>query len=276
MVINHFPRVAMGPIANRNAYFGPIPTVSGHDASVKLCVICIYDHASVRFGDAPPEVLRDLRIQERIARNVEAERTAAAERVCAEKRREEAAAAAEAAKKELAEKRREEAAAAKRARRASVAPTNNKLIDYYTLGFFAVRGILSVNVAHKAENTFTEMYLMYTGEDPAESKQGYTLLEPDAQKWGINFRISFDASAAELESLRVWVDARISKDNQRPSDHYITHNALGVDLLLRGFRLGAPNLEQIRENVPMQFRPEFERGVAVAKSARPAPIAAGA
>jgi hypothetical protein len=207
------------------------------------------DRMLVKFGDAVPEALRDLHMQERIVRNVEAEKRIA-EQQQSQKRREPASAF------------REGSAAS-----ASARPKGSGArLDYFTLGFFGVRGRLSANVAHKAEQTFARMYATYTGEDPADSAEGYTLLSAGVAKWGFDFRLSFVASDAELDGLRLWMPATISTYRRSKHDRYVTDNALGFDLLTSGFTLGVQDLERIRRHVPAGYRAEFERGVMFALS----------
>ena len=187
------------------------------------------DQLRVVYDDGTENVL-DVKVQERIMRNIALEATA------------------------LAPYR--EAEALDRNRR-----------YFQSVGFLASQiTMMEAIVPPKAQAGFVETYRTIVGRPPQIEAVGYYVHHQEVDKWGNELRITFDASVAELQVLDFGPGVTaVENPSSVGTSWRINRNAFWWDLLRLGFRMGNQQiLRDIWDRVPQEYKGEFDNGTKMA------------
>jgi hypothetical protein len=130
----------------------------------------------------------------------------------------------------------------------------------YSIGYLASRADLQAELLPKAVAAFAEKYRTLTGMKVTRDTPGLYVLDRDANKWGPELRIYFDATPTQLGTLDFpeFVEVR---DGHQANQYRINSNAFFLKLLEWGFVLG-PNqdFKRIRTRLPPVLRESFDKG----------------
>ena len=120
---------------------------------------------------------------------------------------------------------------------------------------------LDAELHSKSQRGFENRYSLITGAVPSASVYNinYYILHRGADKWGVELRIYFNASASNIPcSIQNMI--RASRPGQARNSR-INNNRLIWCLIKHGFRLGdRQTVSLIRQFVPPQYSPDFQRG----------------
>lgn len=118
---------------------------------------------------------------------------------------------------------------------------------------------LDAEMHAKSRHRFESRYISLSGETPQPDDQNYYILHDDADKWGVELRIYFNADKSCLpQAIQSMVVS------PRPGGRYntrINNNELIWDLIEHGFLLGdGQDIERIKNYVPAEYLADFEHG----------------
>lgn len=137
--------------------------------------------------------------------------------------------------------------------------------------FFRILGYLSspkratkldIETHPRRRQSLERRYSQATGQIPVVDNANYYVWEPSTNKWGAELRIYFNGNRstmpAALQEIRV---------APRPGfgyEHRVNNNDFVWDLIDYGFLLGdRQNFNRIRDQVPEEFRSDFEDGFGI-------------
>ena len=142
--------------------------------------------------------------------------------------------------------------------------------EYFrSIGFLAARiTMMEAIVPPKSQAGFIQTYRAITGNSPRDGAVGYYVHYQGVDKWGNELRITFDASATELQNLDFGpdVEAVVNPGNEGVSWR-INRNALWWALLRIGFRMGNyQNVDSVRQGIPQTYQSDFDEGTRMAQN----------
>ena len=138
---------------------------------------------------------------------------------------------------------------------------------FRSLGFLASRVTMMEAIVHpKAQAGFVDTYRTIVGRPPQVGAIGYYVHQQEVDKWGNELRITFDASATELQVLDFGPGvAAVENPSGAETSWRINRNSFWWDLLRVGFRMGNHQiLDEIRDSIPQEYRGEFDDGTKAA------------
>lgn len=136
-----------------------------------------------------------------------------------------------------------------------------------TMGFLAVRGMLSAAVPTTYEKDFRERYQETAVTHLPQVHEGLYIEDvsddPD-RKWYVSLHLRFTVSADELRSL-YFADVQPVVDTATEGAHYVNSNALLWLFIEYGFVLGRRQFsDRIVKRLPSKYHQAFTEGVALA------------
>lgn len=136
---------------------------------------------------------------------------------------------------------------------------------FWALGFLAGRGRFEAMVPKRAQRGFEKRYEGVKGSRPVPGEDMYYLHpDPATDKWGSELRISFDAPPDEMDRMDFASDVDVV-EGAALNEHRINNNRFVWRLFQAGFSLGADqDAQAIRTSVPTEFREDFDEGLAAA------------
>jgi len=143
-------------------------------------------------------------------------------------------------------------------------PKNQRF--FRSLGFLVSRSTMLEAIVHpRAQAGFVETYRTITGQRPATGQEGYYVHVPSTDKWGNELRVTFTATDAELTALDFGSDINVRVNPGTAGSWRINNNRFWWFLLRMGFNMGGRQSQNvILPNVPLQYRGEFNSGIAAA------------
>ena len=138
---------------------------------------------------------------------------------------------------------------------------------FRSLGFLASRvTMMEAIVPPKAQAGFVDTYRTIVGRPPQVGAIGYYVHHQEVDKWGNELRITFDASATELQVLDFGPGvAAVKNPSGADTSWRINRNSFWWDLLRVGFRMGNHQiLDEIRDRIPQEYKGEFDDGTTAA------------
>jgi len=139
---------------------------------------------------------------------------------------------------------------------------------FQSLGFLAKRVTMLEAIVHpRAQAGFVETYRSIVGRSPSVGQDGYYVHEPEADKWGNELRVTFDASGEEIEELDLGPDVEIVVNPSAYGYSWrINRNAFWWYLLRLGFKMGhAQDIQLIRAKIPHSYLNDFDEGIRIAE-----------
>lgn len=134
---------------------------------------------------------------------------------------------------------------------------------YFTVGYLAVGCEIAAVVAGRDYAAFAQRYRILTGRSLVTPHPGLTVHERPTHRMGAELTVRFPADPAVLAELDFGEGVRI--EPMEPGGWYGVRQTEAVERLLRlGFDLGSTaGPAPIRERIPAEHRPAFDRGVAL-------------
>lgn len=132
-----------------------------------------------------------------------------------------------------------------------------------SIALLAKRGAFEAIVPPKSQVGFERDYRDLKGVDPVPGRDMYYLhQDPNVDKWGVELRITFEASEEELQEFDFGPDVSWVPDTQE-GQYRINCNSLIWKLWEMGFCLGKDqDPGAIKDHIPMEYVETFEEAVA--------------
>ena len=104
---------------------------------------------------------------------------------------------------------------------------------FRSIGFLAKRVTMLEAIVHpRAQDGFAETYRSIVGRNPSAGQDGYYVHAPEADKWGNELRVTFDATEGEIAELDLGPDVDIVANPGAPGYSWrINRNAFWWYLL---------------------------------------------
>lgn len=139
---------------------------------------------------------------------------------------------------------------------------------FRSIGFLAKRATMLEAIVHpRAQGGFVETYRSVTGQNPSIGQDGYYLHEPEADKWGNELRVTFDANDEEIRGLDLGPDVHIvANPSAQGRSWRINKNAFWWYLLRLGFTMGrTQDMHSITSRIPHTYSSDFGEGIRLAE-----------
>ena len=139
---------------------------------------------------------------------------------------------------------------------------------FQSVGFLASRiTMMEAIVPHRAQAGFVQTYRGISGQAPQGGAVGYYVHNQQVDKWGNELRITFNASATELQGLDFGPGVQVVVNpGQIDVSWRINNNAFWWSLLRLRFRMGnQQDLAGIRETIPPVYKREFDDGAEISR-----------
>lgn len=121
---------------------------------------------------------------------------------------------------------------------------------------------LDIETHPRRRQSLERRYSQATGQVPVVDNSNYYVWEPGANKWGAELRIYFNGNLSTMPSALQ--EMRVSSRPGFGYEHRINNNDFIWDLIDYGFLLGdGQNLNRISDQVPEEFRSDFEDGLGI-------------
>ena len=140
---------------------------------------------------------------------------------------------------------------------------------FYSLGFLTARvRKLEAIIPPQSLDGFVRDYVNIKNIRPRQGQSGFYIHRPEADKWGCELRVTFEANDAELAALDFGPTVHVVQASENPGFYWrINNNGFWWRLLRLGFNMGdVQDINTIRTAVPITFRSHFERGYGNATS----------
>lgn len=139
---------------------------------------------------------------------------------------------------------------------------------FFTIGFISKRAsMLEAIVPPHSDASFRNNYQIASGIKVNSGTPGYYLHhDPNVDKWSYELRITFNASAEELPSLRFGPDVHVVSDPTKQGTSWrINNNAYWWRLIRFGFVMGPNQIpSSINNTIPLKFQQDFQAGLLAA------------